>query len=408
MTLALASVAAFVRRESGIHLAEHQYPFLQAALDRIGAGSPPDAFLLRVSDPRERRELVTRLIDEVTVKETSFLRDRGQLAGIDWRSLLEGAHDRGADRVRVWTAPCATGEEAYSLALLACEAFDTLRPPVSILATDISATALARARRGVYGPRSARALEPAVRERHFRDEEGGLVVDEPLRALVTFARHNLVSGPFPPLGEAPFDLILCRNVLIYFDGETVGRVLACLQDALAGAGQLVLGAADELCASAWRRAPPAAGAPPAPRGPGGRLRRPLGRLQPPAGPVDEVAAADHFRCGLAHLQDDDPAAAVASLRRALYVEPRFGLAAFKLGGAYEALGEPAAARRAYQQALRALEPDERHEAFLAQIDLADVATAVRARLGVLAAPTPAAAGLRGAPARGGPPPRRVP
>jgi chemotaxis protein methyltransferase CheR len=390
MTLALAAVAAFVRRESGIHLAEHQYPFLQAALDRIGAGSPPDAFLRRVSDPRERRQLVTQLIDEVTVKETSFLRDRGQLASIDWPRLLENAHARGADRVRVWTAPCATGEEAYSLALLACEAFGTPRPPVSILATDIAVAALVRARLGVYGPRSARALGPADRARYFRADDCGLVVGGPLRALVTFARHNLISDPFPPLGEKPFDLILCRNVLIYFDGETVGRVLASLQDALARSGELVLGVADELCASASRRAPAAADAV-APCAPDGQLRRPLGRLRAPAAaPVDEVAAADHFHRGLTHLQDEDPAAAVTSLRRALYIEPGFGLAAFKLGGAYEALGEPAAAQRAYEQALRALEPHERHEPFLAQIDLADVATAARARLDVLIARLPAA------------------
>jgi hypothetical protein len=75
---------------------------------------------------------------------------------------------------------------------------------------------------------------------------------------------------------------------------------------------------------------------------------------------------------------------VSSLRRALYLEPGFGLAAFMLGGAHEALRDPAAARRAYERALRALKPDERHEPFLAQIDLADVATAIRARLEGLA------------------------
>ena len=76
---------------------------------------------------------------------------------------------------------------------------------------------------------------------------------------------------------------------------------------------------------------------------------------------------------------------MTSLRRALYAEPGFGLAAFKLGGAHEALGDVPAAVRAYRQALRALDPHERHEPFLEQIDLADVAAAARARLDVLAA-----------------------
>jgi chemotaxis protein methyltransferase CheR len=369
VTRELSQVADLVHLETGIRLREHQHSFLQAALDRIGAGSDPEAF-------------VTRLIEEVTVKETSFLRDRGQLASIDWRLLLQRAHARGASHVRVWTAACATGEEAYSLALLASEAFAPAPAPVRILATDISADALARARLGSYGARSVRELEPGLRTRYLHEEAERLVVGEQLRSLVTFARHNLIRDPFPPLGEAAFDLILCRNVLIYFDAVTVGDVLESFERARAPTGTLVLGAADVLCASASRIAAAAAPGPAAERTPLRTLRRPLGRL--PAALPDAHDATAYFQRGLAELEGDDPAAAVNSLRRALYVEPKFGLAAFKLGGAHEALGELPAARRAYQQALRALEPHARHEPFLGQIDLADVATAARARLVVLA------------------------
>jgi chemotaxis protein methyltransferase CheR len=379
VTAALRRLAAFVREESGIRLGEHQHDFLQSALDRVGAGSDPDAFLLRVDDPLQGRPLVARLIEEVTVKETSFLRDSGQLAGLDWPLLLARARARGSERVRVWTAACATGEEAYSLALLAAEAFAPAPAPVRILATDISADALAHARAGRYRARSVRDVGPAMRARWMQPDADRLVVREPLRALVTFARHNLVRDPFPPLGEARFDLILCRNVLIYFDTPTVGRVLASFESARAPTGELVLGAADALCASASRTgAPlPPMPAPAVPR----TLRRPLGRLAP--APAHD--AAGDFERGLAELERDEPAAAVTSLRRALYAEPGFGLAAFKLGGAHEALGEIAAAVRAYRQALRALDPHARHEPFLDQIDLADVAAAARSRLDVLAA-----------------------
>jgi chemotaxis methyl-accepting protein methylase len=406
----LGKVAALVHRVSGIRIEPRQYPALRAALDRIGAGSEPEAFLHRVSDPGQRRQLVAGLIEEVTVKETSYLRDRAQLESIDWRLLLRDAHARGGDHVRVWTAPCATGEEAYSLALLASEAFAPAPAPVRILATDISTGALASATRGMYRERSVRGIDAALRARYFREESGGLVVGEQLRSLVTFAQHNLVSDPFPPLGEAPFDLILCRNVLIYFDNETVARVLGSFERALTRSGSLMLGAADALCASASRLAggSPAAPAPAADARPHRRLRRPLGRLaadaDEPASPAgaahrsaeqviahtsqliaeDPLDAAAHFQRGLAELEIGDPAAAVSSLRRALYADPRFGLAAFKLGGAYESVGDTAAARRAYQQALRTLEPHERHEPFLAQIDLADVAVAARARIDALA------------------------
>jgi len=384
----MGRLAAFVREESGIRLAEHQHDFLQSALDRVGAGSDPDAFLRRLDDPLRRGPLVRRLIEEVTVKETSFLRDREQLAGIDWRRALERARARGFDHVRVWTAACATGEEAYSLALLAAEAFAPAPAPVHILATDISADALAHARAGRYRARSVREVGPAMRARWLSADADRQVVGEPLRSLVTFARHNLVRDPFPPLGEAPFDLILCRNVLIYFDTPTVGRVLASFEHARAAGGELVLGAADVLCASATRigvlTLRPAPGDP-APRR---LLRRPLGRLAPAPSAEPAHGAAEDFQRGLEELERDQPAAAVTSLRRALYAEPGFGLAAFKLGGAHEALGDVPAAVRAYRQALRVLDPHERHEPFLEQIDLADVAAAARARLDVLAVTNP--------------------
>jgi chemotaxis methyl-accepting protein methylase len=388
VTRALEQVAAVVYAESGIRLGEPQHAFLQAALDRIGAGDA-ESFLGAAANPGRGPQLVAKLIEEVTVKETSFLRDREQLGRIDWVSLLERARARGAERVRVWTAACATGEEPYSLALLASEAFAPAPAPVSILATDISTTALARAREGRYGARSVRELDAALRARYLQEVSGRLVVGEQLRALVTFARHNLIRDPFPPLGEAPFDLILCRNVLIYFDAATVGRVLESFEQARAATGTLVLGAADVLCASASRIATAAAPGPAAELRPRRALRRPLGRSPAPAPAADDHDAAAYFQRGLEALEDGDPAAAVGSLRRALYVEPHFGLAAFKLGGAHEALGERPAARRAYRQALRALEPHARHEPFLGQIDLADVATAAQRRLDAL---EPGAAG----------------
>ena len=98
-----------------------------------------------------------------------------------------------------------------------------------------------------------------------------------------------------------------------------------------------------------------------------------------------TARPSDFQRGLEELERDEPAAAVTSLRRALYVEPGFGLAAFKLGGAHEALGDVPAARARLPAGAAALDPHERHEPFLEQIDLADVAAAARARLDVLAA-----------------------
>ena len=246
MTSALEEVAALVYRESGIRIGVSQHSFLQAALGRVGPDGDPAAFLRRASDPSRRMQLVTRLIDEVTVKETSFLRDRQQLERIDWRLMLQDARATGAERLRVWTTPCATGEEAYTLAVLACEAFAPAEPPVTILGTDISGDALADARTGLYRSRSVRELDPALRLRYFRERGEQLVVGERLRSLVTFAGHNLTRDPFPPLGEAPFHLILCRNVLIYFDAVSRRAVIDRLIDHLVPGGSFLIGHAETL------------------------------------------------------------------------------------------------------------------------------------------------------------------
>ena len=115
----LADVADLVRREAGITLSAAQESSLQAALGRAAPGLDAESFLRQTSDPVAGRDLVLRLIDEVTVKETTFLRDREQLTVIDWQGLHRSARAAGSDRIRVWSAGCATGEEPYTLAMLA-------------------------------------------------------------------------------------------------------------------------------------------------------------------------------------------------------------------------------------------------------------------------------------------------
>jgi len=388
MTDALNDVAALLRRETGIQLEQGQHPALRTALARAAPDGDAGGFLRAAADPVWGRETIAKLVDEVTIKETSFLRDHRQLDAIAWPLLLERARAAGSHEIRVWSAACATGEEPYTLALLASEALGTDDPPVRILGTDISTAALEGALAGVYRERAVRAVEPAQRRRYFEEDGDRWIVGERLRRLVRFAPHNLAHDPIPPLGEGAFDLILCRNVLIYFDGETVERAIEGLERALRPDGMLILGSADTLCGTVRRLEQLGAGSiPPAARhaqGSGTRvLRRPLGRSAEPA-LDDPLDAETWFLRGMHALDAGDPAAAAVSLRRALYVDPTFGLAAFTLGRAHEATGDAVAARRAYGQALRTIDlADERHDHLLEQVHLEDVATACRVRLGAL-------------------------
>lgn len=446
MSHALDRLAEAVRRETGIHLKRPQWPALGAALGRAVPGLDPDAAELALDGGEEGALLLERVIDELTVKESSFMREAGDLEALDWAAMLERARARGDGCVRVWSAACAGGQEPYTLALLASEAFASDHPPVRVLATDISATALDFARRGCYGRRAIRNVAPATIARHFRADGDQFVVADALRELVTFRRHSLARDPAPPAGEEPLDLILCRNVLIYLEPEAVERTVRSLQDALQPEGELLLGAADRLCLP-WaervrvprqeapvppgRRAAPVPGTasggapapaprarpaqprqderpratatparapePAAPAGPAPGLAAALaaageGRLEAAIAASDELLAQDpanvgaHFVRATAELAAGNAAAAVASLRAALYLDPGFGIAAFKLARAYDALGDTRSARREYERALRTLDPDDRgHAEILGDVDPGDVALACAARLRALAA-----------------------
>jgi chemotaxis protein methyltransferase CheR len=426
--MSLAEVAEIIRRETGITPAVSGDNVLRAALRRAAPELEPAAFVRAAADPVRGRDLVQRLIDEVTVQETTFLRDRAQLDSIPWPSLLHSAEAAGSAVIRVWSAGCATGEEPYTLALLAAESFASARPPVDVLGTDISGRALAAAAAGRYRERAVRALDDGLRLRYLqRQADDTYLVGDPLRRLVRYRRHNLARDPLPPLGEAGFDLIICRNVLIYFEASAAERVLERLDHSLRPGGKLLLGAADALrrtvrIAASDRTGdrPPASGPLRAP-GPPGRLRAPgpggrhpaVPRARQPvpaAEPADQrltavlVAAGKgdrdravaevesllrddplhanaQFVYGLMVLEAGEPDRAAAAFRRALYADPGFALAAFALGCAHDALGDNAAARRAYQQALRTLDPaDERREILLQQIRIGDIATACQLRL----------------------------
>ena len=242
----LADLAGLVRRETGITWAGGD-SLLRSALRRAAPGLDPGAFLLALADPAAGPRLMGRLIDEVTVHETSFLRDRDQLDAIAWREIFHRVSAEHSAVIRVWATACSTGEEPYSLAMLAAEAFGAESPPVDVLGTDISGAALFAATAGRYRERAVRSLDEPLRRRYFeRQPDGSFLVGPRLRGLVRFRRHNLVRDPAPPPGETGFDVITCRNVLIYFDIPDAERVLGLLRGSLRPGGRLLVGAADSL------------------------------------------------------------------------------------------------------------------------------------------------------------------
>lgn len=186
-------------------------------------------------------QLADTVVDALLNQETSFYRDTGVL-DLAADVLTAQRDHEPTRRVRAWSAGCSVGQEPYSLAMLMAERIDAGESPPDIVATDVSSAAIARARAGRYSQFEIQRGLPVRRMLQWFDQDGEeWAARADLVRLVSFRRHNLVSE-CPPFGL--FDLILCRNVLLYFTSDVRHTVFDRLADALRPGGVLILGAGE--------------------------------------------------------------------------------------------------------------------------------------------------------------------
>lgn len=379
-----------------------------AATRAAGSGD----YLRRLGDTADGEAEWAALEAEITIGETFFFRYAEQFTALR-ETILPDLMARRAQsrRLRIWSAGSATGAEAYSVAILLSdmlgEAIADWR--ISILGTDINETFLEAARQARFGRWALRAVSPADRDRWFVESGRSVwTLKTAYRGLARFERGNLLDllGPAPPLELTDFDLILCRNVLIYFHADTVTQIVQALGDRLGDGGWMLLGHAEpnpgfsaflstvslpgavayrqlgeegptEAFPTAQPWAPnlppdaprPAAPIPSRPR-PEPKVPLPLSaaplealidqiRARADAGDYDGADAKRlealaiapqnavlHFYGGLIDQAREHPAKAEASFQKALYLEPDFIMARYYLGLARLARGHLAAGRKA--------------------------------------------------------------
>jgi two-component system CheB/CheR fusion protein len=243
-TKSLQSLLQHLHERSGLDFTTYKMPTIQRRLQRrmVATGTSSLAAYRRYL--QHHPEEYNHLISSFLIKVTEFFRDRDLFAALREQVLPEliAAARRHGNELRLWSAGCATGEEAYSLAILVADLLgDELdRFTVRIFATDLDNDAIAFARRGVYPPTALTALPHDIITRFFHRTDGDYEVQKRVRSLVIFGQHDLGQrAPFPRI-----DLILCRNVLIYFSMEMQKRVLQLFAYSLRDGGHLVLGKAE--------------------------------------------------------------------------------------------------------------------------------------------------------------------
>jgi chemotaxis protein methyltransferase CheR len=387
-------LAELIERTTGLALDRGG---VSTALDRFVADrmralglTMVESYVSLAADPTGTEQ--RRLIDAITVPHTWFYRDPEQL-----RAIARLMNETPPGPISIWVAGCATGEEAYTLAMIGRSAG---RDPY-VLATDVNETALASARRGVYSALSVRDVPDAERRRWLVQTDGGFAIAPALQSTVIFMRHNLVEPPpQPPRGA--WDLVVCRNVLIYFSPNAAGRLLGRFARAVREGGALVVGAGEvvfepphglELVSSGTRLVlrrparPPMA--PPPPAASASRRTQPqpiaipelIAKAEPPppARSDDDLVAAltrghgqfergeitaaieiyDQLSrvhpdiaevwlfLGIAHYHHGAIEDAARALRASLCLDPTLWPAGFFLARAYERLGRRADASQQY-------------------------------------------------------------
>ena len=236
-------ICAILHRQLGHDFAGYRTQTFMRRVERRMQVRNVDAIQNYVACLRNDPEEVVLLFRDLLIRVTSFFRDKQTFDTLEAQVIPALFENKRADAaVRVWVPGCATGEEAYSLAILLREHMDHLRgvPKIQLFATDIDDASIATARLGRYPATLLDGLAPERRERFFSASQGSYVVSKEIRELCTFSTHNLVRDP--PFSR--MDLVSCRNLLIYMNSELQNRVIPVFHYALVPGGILLLGGSE--------------------------------------------------------------------------------------------------------------------------------------------------------------------
>ena len=232
-------VATLVRQRSAIQLEKGKEYLVESRLAPLArsAGAPDvDSYVRGLRADVSKHDIV---VEALTTNETSWFRDINPFAVLR-STVVPDLVGLGRTQLKIWSAACSTGQEAYSVAMTIADHFPGIR--CNIVATDLAEAVLAKGRAGSYSQLEInRGLPAPMLVKHFERKGANFEISPNLKSQVVFSKHNLLEPA--PMG-GPFDIVFLRNVLIYFDVATKRDVLRRVRGAMAPGGYLFLGAAE--------------------------------------------------------------------------------------------------------------------------------------------------------------------
>ena len=242
----------FIYEKTGIYFTETKTYLLESRLtnrlNELGLSSFEDYYFhLKYGAEKARTELAN-LFDVVTTNETSFFRNQPQLDA--FKIILQKSYMNGSGPpapLRIWSAACSTGEEAYTLSIILMELMESQRVniPFTIYATDISSKVLESARKAVFGQYSVRNTDASVRRKYFTEDNNMFRLNDSVKKTVKIDFMNLMDDAAYRMYRQ-MDFIFCRNVLIYFDDKMKKKVIDNMYECMKPKGYLTIGHAESL------------------------------------------------------------------------------------------------------------------------------------------------------------------
>ena len=241
-------IRKLVYEQSGINLSEEKEALVRARLTkrmRALAMDNANEYFKMVEEDKSGRELIA-LLDVISTNVTYFFREDDHFNFL--KTVFQEWESEGQRKFRIWSAACSSGEEPYTIAMTLAETINISSTDTKILATDISTNVLGMAQEGIYSDRKLEKVPRQLRSKYFKKAGGSLngmyQISPNIRNLITFARLNLSAETYPLKG--PLDVVIIRNVMIYFDNRIRQRVVDNITRLIKPGGYLIIGHSESL------------------------------------------------------------------------------------------------------------------------------------------------------------------
>jgi chemotaxis protein methyltransferase CheR len=229
---------AKVYKKSGLDLAQYKEPQMKRRLTSLYVKHGYHNFNEFFDAIDKDRKMFDEFLDRMTINVSEFFRNANR-----WQILQDKIFPKllkENSQLKVWSAACSTGEEPYTLAIILSEMMSSAR--INVLATDIDESAINKAKEGIYAKRSLQEVPPKLVGKYFTETAKGYSISEDIKKRVTFKKHNLLADRF----ESNFDLIVCRNVMIYFTDEAKHELYTNFSKSLRPGGVLFVGSTEQI------------------------------------------------------------------------------------------------------------------------------------------------------------------